>query len=190
MPRNNSHNDTKTENAIAKYQVAIDKNISESEVLWSRYNAILVFNTILITLIGLSYQDSVNLPLLIKVFLPFFGLVTCWLWYSMTSRGFCWIEDWIVSARKIEDKYLKDASLELNPVLNGNDQREKDKSWLKTPRASKILILMIAILYSIFLWYTLKENFSYNKTRPIQKKIIRLHHNFYDLKGRNRDFSN
>ena len=32
---------------IAKYQLANDRNIMESEVLWNRYNAMLVFHSIL-----------------------------------------------------------------------------------------------------------------------------------------------
>lgn len=37
MPTNND-NDRELQITMVKYQVAIDKNISESEILWSRYN--------------------------------------------------------------------------------------------------------------------------------------------------------
>ncbi len=178
MPNKNSPNKNNiTEKAIAKYQIAINKNISESEVQWNRYNAILVFNSILLTAIGLSYQNNINLPGLIVIFFPVAGLINCCLWYSMTSRGFQWIENWISFARNIEKKYLKDVDLTLNPVLNGNDYRKKDKSWLKTEAVAKILILIIAILYFIFLFYSLKMIFFNKMLKHNQQKIHREYRN-------------
>lgn len=181
--------------AIAKYNVAINKNISESEVLWSRYNTMLVFNSILIAAIGLSYQDNIHLPYLIKIFLPIAGLITCYLWYSTTSRGFKWIEYWIIAARKFEEKkgLLKDDEIELNPIVNGNEFRKEDKGWLRTENASKILILLIVIIYVIFLFYSLGLNFSsktFNRnthgTMPLRQGDIK--HNYNTVNER--DFPN
>ncbi|HUD20336.1 MAG TPA: hypothetical protein VMR81_07880 [Patescibacteria group bacterium] len=140
-----------TQAAIAKYQVAINKNISESEILWNRYNALLVFNSILITAIGFSYQGNLNLPLLVVASLPIAGLLSCYLWFIVTLRGFQWIKFWTVTARKIEEKYLPDDNPILNPINNGKNHREDVVGWPKTQIASYILILVTAILYLIFL---------------------------------------
>lgn len=112
MPNNKIYNELVINKAIAKYQIAIDKNISEGEILWSRYNAMLVFNSILITSIGLVYQS--NIKSAIMIFLPIGGLISCYLWFITSLRGFQWIKYWIVSARKIEKEYLYDDKSELN----------------------------------------------------------------------------
>lgn len=175
MPNNKNNEKLKIDRAIAKYTVAINKNNSESEVLWNRYNAMLVFNTILITAIGMSYQNDVNLPLLIRIFLPLAGLIVCYLWYLVTSRGFTWINFWISTARKIEEKYLKDSLQEQNPILNGNDIRRKDKSSLRTEKASQILILIIVILYIIFLIYAININIPAKTLHLDNQKRINFH---------------
>jgi hypothetical protein len=76
----------------------------------------------------------------------------------MNLSGFKWIDHWIVAARKIERKYLKDNELELNPILSGYELKEKNKSWPNAEVATNILIGAIAIIYFIFLCHTIKFN--------------------------------
>lgn len=112
--------------------------------------------------IGLTYQDKIHLPYPITIILPIAGLIVCYLWYSMTARGFQWIAYWIDSARQFEEKeeYLKDQDILLNPILNGNQYRNRLTLWPKAQLASSMLIALIALLYVIFLCYSLKLNFS------------------------------
>jgi hypothetical protein len=149
-----------TSKAIAKYQIAINKNTSESEILWSRYSALLVFNSLLITAIGFTYLGTIKLPWYIAFFLPIAGLISCYLWHSMTSRGFKWINFWITSANKIEERYLKDKNCsECNPILSGEKHRNEIDVWPKVEHASYFLIKIIGFLYFIFLLYSLNIYF-------------------------------
>ena len=141
------------EKALVKYQVAISKNISESEILWTRYSALLVFNTILITGIGFSYQSEESLPHLLELILPIAGLLVCYTWFMMTLRGFNWIGVWIKSANRLEKKYLIDEELILNPVLYGDDVRRKDMSIFRTKVMSLFLIIIVALMYLLFLYF-------------------------------------
>lgn len=140
--------------AIAKYQVSIDKNISESEVLWNRYSAMLVFNSILIASIGLTYQDNIHLPDLMINWrlLPTAGIISCLIWIFVTYRGFRWIDRWIKYARKLEEEYLKDDKPILNPVSNsrGDMGWQFKKKFGLTEIASYIVILLAVIIYLFF----------------------------------------
>lgn len=179
-----------TDKAIAKYQVAVNKNVSEGEILWNRYNAILVFNTILITGIGISYQDNINLPFEVRLFLPISGLITCCLWGFMTYRGFRWIHKWIIFARDIEKEHLRDTNQNLNPISRGN--KEKNKYFIKisnieiglTEIASYILILLTAAIYFLFIL-----NISSTKVYTRQEKRIHIQYNNQNLKVRGHRFS-
>lgn len=151
MPNNNHA----IEKAIAKYNVSINKNNSESEILWNRYNAMLVFNSLLITAIGFTYQPGIKLPANVIPFLPIAGLISCFMWFIVTLRGFQWIDHWIISARKIESKYLLEKTGEisdLDPINKGNEYRERVVGWPKTQFASFILIILIGSLYLMFLF--------------------------------------
>lgn len=155
MADNKTDKSIDLENARVKYQVAIDKNISESEIQWSRYNAILFFNSILIAAIGFVYDNAFVGNILFKeslaLFLPLFGLIICFLWLQMTIRGFQWIDHWIGTARKIEKNFLSDQCDDLNPILEGNEFSSRVVGWPRTPAGSYVLIVLIAILYIILL---------------------------------------
>lgn len=151
------NDDHKIEIAIAKYQTAINKNISESEVLWNRYNTLLVFNSILIATIGLSYQNNIHLPTLISISLPIVGLITCFIWTFTTFKGFRWIYKWIVYARDIENKYIKDDNDKYNPIIRGNINRSANNIKIGaneigiTEICCYILIVLTTAMYSLFL---------------------------------------
>lgn len=166
----------KLENARMKYQIAIDKNISESDILWSRFNAMLTFNGIFIALIGFIYKEDLNMPILPSL-LPILGLMTCYLWYSVTYRGFRWIEFWIVRARRIEEEYLSDDCSELNPIQKGNEEHQNHTiPFISTETCANLMIGIITIIYSIiFIFNTVPkiESTLYNLFTPSIFYIIR-----------------
>ncbi len=155
--------------AIAKYHVAINKHNSDGEFLWSRYNALLVFNSLLLTAVGFTYQSSTFLPKYFNLILPLVGLISCWLWYSMAKRGYLWTEFWMKQARKIEKKYLKDELIdtkdEFNPIINGNKFRKEAKIFPNVKIASYLLILLIGLIYLILLLHSVNI-----KLKPFNKK--------------------
>lgn len=165
MPNNN------LDKVIAKYQVAVNKNTSESEILWSRFSSMLIFNSILITALGIAFQSSTKLPFLIITYLPIAGLISCYLWFISSLRGFQWIKFWATKARKIEEKYLVDQNHELNPILDGNEHRSNVIGQPGVETATYFLIFMIGIFYIIFLISILNVGVS-NKIHYNQQKII------------------
>lgn len=172
--------------AIAKYHVAVNKNISESEILWSKYNTMLVFNSILIAAIGISYQDNIHLPWFIIIFLPIVGLITCSIWFFTTHKGFRWIDNWIVFARDIESEHLKDPKddkidkVEFEPILRGNT---KHISFIRingieigqTEFASYILIGLTAIIYLLFAYNICNGYFHFQQERKALPQYYNHH---------------
>lgn len=145
----------KSDKIIAKYNVAINKNTSESEIQWNRYNAMLLFNTILFTAIGFVYREGLVFSKTIVVYLPIAGLASCLFWFAMTLRGFQWINYWIKSAQKIEEEHLLERRgkiSDLDPISAGKEYKERIVGWPKTQLASYLLIAVIATLYLILLF--------------------------------------
>ena len=140
------------EDAIVKYQSALDRSAYEGNVLWSRYSAILIVNTIFIAIIGFSYSNEFDGTILqnylFKIIAPILGLILCYLWYQVTNRGFIWMTHWIVTARKIEEKQLRG---EINPLIEGRELKEKIGEGV-TEKASYVIIMIISIVYAFILF--------------------------------------
>jgi hypothetical protein len=138
------------ETAKVKYQVAIDKNISESNFIWSRSNAMLLFNSLLITSIGFVYNT--NSLSILRLLLPIIGLCSCFVWLQTTYRGFRWLNHFISSAREIERKYLKNTgeNEKLNPIEYGKDHHDEIVGFgLSAEFGSYILIALITTIYFV-----------------------------------------
>ena len=67
---------------IAKlgYETAIQRWAAEQEDRMSKYNAMLVANSLILAAIGFSYQ-TINFYTPVKYFLPIVGIVICAVWY-------------------------------------------------------------------------------------------------------------
>jgi hypothetical protein len=98
--------DEKILNLRTGYQIAVDLWISEGQQIWSRFNAMLVANSILV--VGL-HDDWINnhLPLVFKICLCFVGLFLCLVWFLLMNRDFEYQKYLVWSAREIEEQFLK-----------------------------------------------------------------------------------
>lgn len=135
--------------ARIKYQASIGIFTSEGQIQWVRYSCMLLVNTILIGLIGASFDGGFRIPLILKFlfsFVPIFGLILCYLWYRMTERGFNWMDFWITKARNIEYQIAG----EINPIQEGNDQRLSTENGV-TKKASLLVIKIFWIVYFVSL---------------------------------------
>ena len=137
-------------NGRIKYQVATNIFISECGIIWSRYNAMLVFNTLLVSSIGFIYSNNLKLPIILTFLLPIIGLISCYAWYATAYRGFGWIKYWISAANKLEDEYLSESNDLLNPVVRGEDHKRLI-AFPSTPTLALGLIPWIALIYIILL---------------------------------------
>jgi len=133
--------------ARSKYQASVNLFMSEGQIQWSRYSAILVVNTVLIGLIGFRYSTGIKFPNSLTVVFdltPIFGLLLCYWWLRMTERGFTWMNFWTSQANRIEDQI----DGEINPVQNGKEFKSNVESEV-TKNASLWIIRIIGLIYFV-----------------------------------------
>lgn len=96
--------------------------ISEGQIQWSRYSAILTVNTTLVTALGVIYGDKLYPKFLVGEirFATLIGMFTCVIWLLMTRQGFYWMNYWVDSANSLE-KDLEGGSV--SPVVTGATRR-------------------------------------------------------------------
>lgn len=155
------------ENAKIGYQATIDLWSYEGQLIWSKYNALLVANSIVLAVIGLSF-NSPNLSSLILVGMPISGVLLCITWFLLTKRGFDNYKYWIFSARELEEKYLnppvKTVSrgghfTEGKKVLIEIDNKNKNYQMsyisrkLKAEWSSYLVIGIFAVMYFLILFF-------------------------------------
>jgi hypothetical protein len=164
-PTTRGASESEQEDARAGYGSVVDLWIYEGDSTWARFNAMLVANSILLTLAGVTY-DSDSLNGVFKAGLAGAGLVFCLVWTVLTKRSFDYYRYWILTARELEERYLHPA---VRTVSRGNvfaegrpaeffvgGQRMTHRmSWLgRTVRiawCAYIIIAAFAVLYSILL---------------------------------------
>lgn len=89
------------ENTRAGYHAAVSLWTYEGSVIWARYNAMLVANSIVMAVVGValtSGDSEVELAMVMTVA----GLFLCGAWALLNRRGFAYHERWIRSARELE----------------------------------------------------------------------------------------
>jgi len=149
MKKDKSQN---TENLRTKYLGSLTLYTSEGQIQWSRYNAMLIVNTIFIAVIGFAFDlsPSQNLPFLIKYALPFtplLGIIICLLWYRMTERGFIWMKHWIQKANNLETYIGND----VNPIKDGKDLRDRIGGNVTQGSSYWIIGIFVGIYLLIFI---------------------------------------
>jgi len=98
------HNDI--ENARIGYQVASNLWVCAAGILWSKFNALLLANSIVIGSMILSMTVSKCFSIFISIGMSIAGIFLCILWFLLTKRTLEGYEYWIHSTREIEEKFL------------------------------------------------------------------------------------
>lgn len=140
------------ENARVKYTSVLSIKNSEGEIQWNRYNAILVANTIFVSLFSFAANSDGSAPILKIVVwvIPIFGIVLCFLWYIVTKRGFLWSTFWIKKANEIESQIKG----KINPIQEGKELRD-----MIGPEATKKAAVAIIIIFIVLYVFMFLSNF-------------------------------
>ncbi|EOD64988.1 hypothetical protein [Amycolatopsis vancoresmycina] len=97
------------------YQVAVSLWVSEGNLVWAKFNAFLVANSIVLAIYGLTL-GSAKVSGAFAVGLPIAGLLLCLVWWMQTKRGFDYFTYWILAARELEEAAL---SAQVKTVARG-----------------------------------------------------------------------
>jgi hypothetical protein len=154
----------KLDNARVGYQVATSLWIYEGGLIWSKFNTLLVANSIILAVISLTLSVPSGAAVLARVFsiaIPIMGIVLCVLWWLITRRSWEYHDIWLLSAREIEERFL---SNEVNTVRcrralvrrNAGEIVEvqplgRPQRAARTRTAANLVICLFGLLYLILL---------------------------------------
>jgi len=93
------------ENARVGYQVAVDLWIAETTLRWSKFNAMLVANSLVLAALAFCQ------PILPAYMVAIAGLWLCAVWFLAARRGSDYHDFYIANARSLEERHLKPAVL-------------------------------------------------------------------------------
>ncbi len=160
-----------TDSQKLQYESSLKQLAYEGQLIWSRFNNVLVIQTILLGLVGVIFSGKNqllggNITFLIP--LSLIGLVTCFIWFQSTSRGFTWLDYYSLSAREVEEKVhdkdlklFKDGNLirsnkkvffyDKNNKAFESLQRPGYRKYLATESSAYLIIFIFFLIYiSIF----------------------------------------
>lgn len=148
------------EDARVGYQVAINLWTFQSSLNWNRFNAMLTANSIIIAVIGVLLENE-NRSLLLQI-APIVGLILCFIWATLMSRGNDYHRYWIYKAGEIENRYFDSLN-----IVSGAESKEKKErkirySWLSRSvfgRSQNIAIYTVILVFAILYFITLLETF-------------------------------
>ena len=100
-----SAGDQAEQSALVGYQTAITLWTYEGSQNWARFNVMLVANSIVMAVLGLTLTSGQSL-LVATLILSVVGMVVCAAWFLMTKRGFDTQKYYTRAAREIEETYL------------------------------------------------------------------------------------
>jgi hypothetical protein len=158
---NKEHSTDEIQNALMGYQVAVDLWMNQGEQAWSKFNSMLVVNSIIIASLGLIGIGSDKQSSII-LFLPIFGIFTCILWFIHVRRDAAYSDYFVMSARELEEKYLSNSVKTLSKggkfaegeiVTLEIAQRDKDMQmgfWARVLRARSAANWVIVILILLY----------------------------------------
>lgn len=153
------------ENAKVGYQAAVTLWTYEGGLLWSKFNTLLVANSVVLAALALNVTASKPLAFL-TVALSLAGIALCLLWAQATKRSFDSYKYWIFSARELEESFLKDRvktvsrggdfadGMEVKLTVGGAEKKLTMSGfgrWLRVESASYLIITVFFLLYVVIL---------------------------------------
>lgn len=151
------------EDLRAAYQNATALWVYEGNLVWSKFNAMLVANSVVAAVIGFAVGSAAQEAL--PRAMCGLGLVLCGLWFVLTKRGFDNYAYWIFSARELEG-YLGDQVVVVSrggTFADGDEvtipietrSRDLRVSWISRQFTASwiayLVILVFAAIYIVFL---------------------------------------
>ena len=95
------------EKAKFGYQMAVNMVGILGQEIYSRFNAMLTANSIIIAAYVLIFSENNNMPDFLKIFLPIFGIVLCFLWFVFIHHGIFRQRQYRNEAERLEEVYFK-----------------------------------------------------------------------------------
>ncbi len=143
------------ENIRAGYKATIDLWNTAGNQNWSRFNAMLVANTVVFAVIGQLMARTIVLP--IPWVLPIVGLILCASWWVALARGLTYQDLYVALAREMEakldpaDVVRRGRGLADGGTVAANGQKFKMRhgAQIRTRYAMRAVVIVFAVLYGV-----------------------------------------
>lgn len=156
-----SRESNELQNARIGYHIATNLSNTEVQMLWSKFNALLVANSIILYTAD-KMKDNTTL---FSRIIPLFGIILCILWFALLKRSWHQHTYFIKAAREIEETFLSDSVTTLSrgdKVSEGDEVKfrfkERDEPFripflgsLKVKNLSYIIVGIFFFLYIVLL---------------------------------------
>jgi hypothetical protein len=149
------------ENARLGYQVASDLSEFYGGAIWSMFNAMLLANSIIVAGVTYVLTSAGHLSLL-KILLPVIGVLLCITWFLLVKRAHEYSSYYLLSAREIEEYFLKDSVKTLSRggafgsgevivfQLDGKQITRRMSIWALIIRNEVVSYLIILIFIAVY----------------------------------------
>jgi len=134
-----------------------------SQEIYSRFNAMLTTNSILLAIIGWMVTSEGLSPYL-TMSLPIVGLFLCGAWYSFVAHGVYWQDRFREEARRLEERYYIDTFRLISIVKTESPKSPKGEpgtpkwiQWFRFYNTSRIVIAIFFIIYVVMLYQMLYQ---------------------------------
>jgi len=149
------------EEARIGYQTAVALVSLVSQEIYSRYNAMLTANSIIIAVIGWSLTSGRSMPSFFVMLMPIAGLALCVLWFLFVNHGVYWQHLFRERAIMLEKDYFSETfSLISLVVTESRHYPNETKSqvpqlvrWFPFHRTSRLVIAVFFVIYVAMLSY-------------------------------------
>jgi hypothetical protein len=179
------------EKAEVGYQAAINLWGILVQTSWSRFNAMLVANSIIVGIIGLALTNEETTLYKVIIIFPFIGIVLCILWFLLMWRDSKDQNYYVRSARELEFKYLSPVQTVWRGgkfkggeeiYINDNFDPKKFKiGWIRlfrTNHLSHVVIFLFLCVYILITIQTIKfilgENMNFDYMSDISNWITAI----------------
>jgi len=144
------------ENTRIGYRAAIDLTHTTGSQNWSRFNSMLVANSVFFAVIGQMLVDRISIDWPWQLMLPGAGFVLCILWAAAVNRGLMYQDYYIAKARELEARLAPVDIVQQGDVLSrgkgvpvgeGECLKMTGLSRIRARRTMWSVILLFLLLY-------------------------------------------
>lgn len=140
----------------AALDVAIQMYMYEGELIWSRFNSMLVANSVLVAIIGFSYLSTAPLASspVVTIGAPLAGIVVTVIWGYLTELGTSHLDNWLVARRELQEAFFHgDHAVHVLDRVAARARPSGKARRFRAHHVQHVVTAVFLLLYSTFMLY-------------------------------------
>lgn len=133
-----------SEDARVGYQVAVSLWLYEGNLIWSRFNVMLIVHSLVVAGIVQALLAQQSVSTIVAIGLSVFGFVMCVIWYGLIARGFDYQDYYVKTARELEEHHLAPT---VQTTVNGMHVNRGSRWYQRGRHQIALVIWLFGVLY-------------------------------------------